>query len=266
MSASTGRRLGIPALAVLLLVAVAVDIARRAVGVAEPRPPGATPAAASRRTGGSTGPGSDAASRPGESAAVTERLEPAARAAVLERVATEGAGTYLGAMLEGGDSALHRWPDDRRARPLRVGVARGSVPGFREAFVGNVAWAVARWNAVGLPVWLDDTPDTAGADIVITWVDRLDGDRTGRTDLTWQRRGPIIHVHIALATHTPDGGAVLPTQMVALALHEIGHALGLGHSPLATDALYPRTSATDLSPRDRRTATLLYALPPGSLK
>jgi predicted Zn-dependent protease len=169
-------------------------------------------------------------------------------------------------MLESGDSAFHRWPDEHGARPLRVGVVRADVPGFREEFVRNVAWAVARWNTVGLPVWLDDTPDTAGADIVVTWVGSLGGDRTGRTDLTWRRRGPIIHARIALATHTPDGRAVLPPQMVALALHEIGHALGLGHSPVASDALYPRTSATDLSERDRRTARLLYSLPPGSLK
>jgi hypothetical protein len=250
----------------MLLAVVAVDIARRAVGRPGPQPPSAAPAAASRRTGASTGPGDDAWPRAPEAAAATERLEEAARAAVLRRVASESAGTYLRAMLESGDSALHRWPDDRGARPLRVGVARGNVPGFREEFVRNVAWAVARWNAVGLPVWLDDTPDTVGADIVITWVDRLDGDRTGRTDLTWQRRGPIIHVHIALATHTPDGRAVLPAQMVALALHEIGHALGLGHSPVASDALYPRTSATNLSQRDRRSALLLYSLPPGSLK
>jgi len=71
---------------------------------------------------------------------------------------------------------------------------------------------------------------------------------------------------VTLATHLPDGRPVSPSQMVALALHELGHALGLGHSPVKTDAMYPETSATDLTQRDRRTAMLLYDLPPGSLK
>jgi len=265
MTGTTGRRVGIPALAVLLLVAVAADIARRAIGRPEPRPLNAA-AAATHGSGASAAAASDAASRPLEATAATEPLDTAARAAVLQRIAAEGVGTYLKAMLESEDSAFHRWPDDRRARPLRIGVVRNDVPGFREEFLGNVTWAVSRWNGVGLPVWLDATPDTTGADILITWADKLDSNRTGRTDLTWQRRGPIIRVRIVLATHTPDGRAVLPAQMVALALHEIGHALGLGHSPVAADALYPRTSATDLTQRDRRTAVLLYSLPAGSLK
>jgi len=265
MGGTTGRSVGIPALAVLLLVAVAADIARRAIGRPELRPPKAA-AAIAHGMGASAGSGSDAASRLLEPAAAPERLDTAARGAVLQRIASEGAGTYLQAMLESEDSAFHRWPDARGTHPLRVGVVRGDVPGFREEFLANVAWAVSRWNGIGLPVRLEDTPDTTGADIVITWVDKLDSNRTGRTDLTWQRRGPIIRVRIVLATHTPDGRAVLPAQMVALALHEIGHALGLGHSTVASDALYPRTSATDLTPRDRRTAVLLYSLPPGSLK
>jgi hypothetical protein len=265
MTGTTGRRVGIPALALLLLVAVAADIARRAIGRPERRSPQAA-AATTHGSAASAGSGSDAASRPLEAAGATERLDSAARAAVLQRIAAEGAGTYLQAMLESEDSAFHRWPDERGTRPLRLGVVRSNVPGFREEFLANVAWAVSRWNGIALPVWLDTGPDTTGADIVVTWADKLDSNRTGRTDLTWQRGGPIIRVRIVLATHTPDGRVVSPAQMVALALHEIGHALGLGHSPVATDALYPRTSATDLTERDRRTAVLLYSLPAGSLK
>jgi hypothetical protein len=104
MSGSTRRSLRIPALAMMLLAVVAVDIARRAVGRPGPQPPSAAPAAASRRTGASTGPGDDAWPRAPEAAAATERLEEAARAAVLRRVASESAGTYLRAMLESGSS------------------------------------------------------------------------------------------------------------------------------------------------------------------
>lgn len=198
--------------------------------------------------------------------AATAPLDAAARAAVLLRIEREGADTYLPAMLVAEDSVLHRWGEDRAARPVRVAVLREMAPGFREVFFANVGWAITRWNAVGLPIYLEQVADTAGADIVVTWADRLDSNRAGRADVAWRHRGPIMHVHITLGTHTPDGRQVLPSQMVALALHELGHALGLGHSPVAADALHPETSALDLTARDRRTAVLLYSIPPGSLR
>jgi len=198
--------------------------------------------------------------------AATEPLDATTRAAVLLRIEREGDDTYLPAMLVSGDSVLHRWGDDRAARPVRVAVFRETAPGFREVFFANVGWAITRWNAIGLPIYLEQVVDTAGADIVVTWADRLDSNRAGRADVSWEGGGRLAHVHVTLATHTPDGRQVLPSQMVALALHELGHALGLGHSPVAADALHPETSAVDLTARDRRTALLLYSVPPGSLK
>ena len=198
--------------------------------------------------------------------AATEPLDAAARATALLRIEREGADTYLPAMLVAEDSVLHRWGDDRAARPVRVAVLRETAPGFREVFFGNVGWAITQWNTVGLPIYLEQVADTEGADIVVTWADRLDSNRAGRADVSWERSGRLAHVHVTLALHTPDGRQVLPSEMVALALHELGHALGLGHSPAAEDALHPETSAVDLTARDRRTALLLYSVPPGSLK
>jgi Matrixin len=266
MGASGSRSVLIPALAMLLVAAVATDVVRRAVrSTARPAATEAAPRAAGDAVtirAGAVAPSGDAAPP-----VPTDRLDSVARGMALHRIEIEGAGTYLPAMLAENDSVLHRWADERARQPLRVAVQRDdAVRGFREIFISNVAWAIGRWNGVGLPVWLEQSPDSNGADIVLTWADRLDSNRTGRSDLTWQRRGPIVKVHVTLATHLPDGRPILPAQMVALALHELGHAIGLGHSPVKTDALYPETSATDLTPRDRSTAVLLYALPPGSLK
>jgi hypothetical protein len=265
VSPSNSRSVVIPALVLLLVAAVATDVGRRllrhaAAPAATARPP--VPPDSNASVAGRTGREAHASA-----ARATDRLDSAARAEAVRRIGVEGGGTYLPAMLTENDSALHRWADDRATHPLRVTVLRGDgVPGFRETFLANVAWAISRWNGVGLPVWLEQSPDSDGADIIVTWADRLDSNRTGRSDLTWQRRGPLVKVRVTLATHLPDGRPVQPAQMVSLALHELGHALGLGHSSVKADALYPETSAIDLTTRDRRTAVLLYSIPPGSLK
>jgi len=272
MPRSAKASLLLPVLIVLLLGAVVADIVRRAVGhtPTEAVAPAAVPADAARgaSSAGTAAPGTGGGDMAlsGSAAAPRTAADSMAHAGVRNRILIESEGTYLATMLAGGDSTLRRWPDERAGTPLRVAVIRQAVEGFREDFVSNVGWALGRWNGAQLPVQLVREPDTSGADIVVTWVARMDSNRTGRADVTWDALGRIRRVAVTLATHTPDGRLVVGRQMVALALHELGHALGLGHSPERADALFPETSAIELTDRDRRTARLLYGLPVGSFR
>ena len=54
--------------------------------------------------------------------------------------------------------------------------------------------------------------------------------------------------------------------LLAVAVHETGHALGLPHSADSNDVMFPATRTGTLSERDRRTAQVLYQLPPGPLR
>ena len=245
----------LPVIAGLIVGAIVVDVARRAL---QPEPSAPAPASDTTTIGGGAAatPSSDAAADAARRSARTrERLQ-------LE----DSAASYVVSTVRDADSSVRRWSDERIRTPLKVAVMRqAGVEGFREEFVSNVLWAVHRWNGV-VPVFLETGADSASADIVVVWAERLDSSRTGRTDLTWDRRGWVHHALIVLATHTPDGRPLDNQRVSALALHEIGHAIGLNHSPRRDDVLHPIAYASELSERDRRTARVLYELPTGSIR
>ena len=253
MSQYSSNRLLLPAVAFLVLAAVGFDFGRRSL----------PPAPSEARSESSI-------VRPARATTVRRstlggRSASARREAARERLRAEAHRTFLGRMLLETDSMLRRWPDERRQRPLRVAIVRTAADGFTEDYVSRVNWAISRWNGA-TPVQMETGADSLSADIVVRWVAQLDSNRTGRTDLTWDTRGHVRLAIVNLATHTPEGHLLDGRQMTALALHELGHAIGLGHSTSNQDALYPVTRATDLSERDRRTAWVLYDMAPGSVR
>lgn len=74
-----------------------------------------------------------------------------------------------------------------------------------------------------------------------------------------------------LTLYLADGfGLLTPNQVRRLALHELGHALGMrGHSPFPTDLMFPRLDTPpgvdELTLQDVNSFVSLYRLPPGAV-
>ena len=188
----------------------------------------------------------------------------AARRAVLDHIA--GPDSYLPAMLESGGSVLKRWPD-RRTRPLTVFLPHGTVDGYVPELREAARAAFMRWERVAqIPVRFEFVPDSTAADVRVSWIRNFPIRRAGQADITWNRSGWIVSGHLTLATHTASGFRLSRDAVHTVALHEIGHLLGLGHSDDAADVMYASTEVHDITARDRATARLLYAVPPGSLR
>ena len=238
----------IPAVVVLGAVLIAAVL----LGVGRGRPPSdsANPASTARESGPIR----------------SDRLDSAraVRAAVRKRIADSD--TYLGHALAEDDSVLKRWPD-RTVRLLTIHVGStpdGDAPEWLER---SVRRAFDRWERVGaIPVSFRTIRDSARAEVHVQWIRSFPMTRSGEAEVFWDGAGWIKKGVLKLATHDAGGRAITADVLYTVALHEIGHLLGLGHSDEPGDLMFPVTTVSDLTGRDRRSARLLYALPPGSVK
>jgi hypothetical protein len=143
------------------------------------------------------------------------------------------------------------------------GSVAGCTPEKREA----ARQAFVRWERVAaIPVRFEFVNDSATALVRVRWIERFPIRRAGQADITWNRGGWIIRGTLTLATRTHDGTSLSDDAVYTVALHEIGHLLGLGHSDDPHDVMYPTTEVHDITARDRHTARLLYSVPPGSVR
>jgi hypothetical protein len=187
-------------------------------------------------------------------------------AAVRRKLRTGEAGTYIRDIIHERDSALARWPD-RRDEPLTVWIKPDAhIRGFSTALADRVREAFTDWDDLHLPVRFEFLDDSASAEIHVVWVDHFNEPISGRT--RWARDDDyvITDANIVLAIHHHQGEPLDEAAMKAMALHEIGHLLGLDHTNDNSSIMAPRVRVRSLSDADRATARLLYSLPPGPIR
>lgn len=231
-----------------------------------PPPPSLPPAAAAAAAPAGSAPGAQPAppSSPGDGG--PSYIVLLARAETRRRVRASAGLTYLNEIVAAAsDSMLHRW-DNRILRPVRVFLASSAVANFQPAFLDAVRSAFQRWQEAGVPVRFDTDADSADAEVRVQWRIQFEGPRAGQTDLAWDQDGRLLGGTVTLATFDAKGQPFGPEEVRVMALHEVGHVIGLDHSPDSADVMFPMPRVRDLSARDIATARLLYDLAPGSLR
>jgi predicted Zn-dependent protease len=189
----------------------------------------------------------------------------ARRADVRTKLRASEAGTYIDDILLERDSALARW-HDRPDKPLTVWIQPTTrIADWSPDFVTAVRAAFMEWDQLALPVHFMFVGDSAKAEIHLTWIDHFTEPISGRTKWARDDNWWITDASIVLALHHQQGEALDADAMKAIALHEVGHLLGLDHTSDPDAIMSPRVRVRDLTAADRATVRLLYTLLPGPI-
>ncbi|MBS1957621.1 MAG: matrixin family metalloprotease [Cyanobacteria bacterium SZAS-4] len=157
--------------------------------------------------------------------------------------------------------------------PLKLYIDSGKgVRNYRPTYRRLILEALDSWcSASGNKLSYKMVTDKSKADVVVEWVGQAIStvqkdrkrDAAGLTTCDADEKQIITHALIQIETYDFDRSVeAADSKIKSACLHEIGHAIGVGHSPYVKDIMYFKLTPRQLfslSPRDRATAAKLYA-------
>ncbi len=154
--------------------------------------------------------------------------------------------------------------------PLKIFIDDSQDHGFGPVLHKRFEEGVNQWiTTPGLDVSFKFVDDKEEADIYLERVsnyDQIPVGSGGGAVATFVQKGnrltreiDRVHLRIYCPEHDAEDLANYAVEhLYTLALHEFGHALGLGHSPSGLDVMYWKSAIRKLSKRDRATLLKVY--------
>jgi len=165
---------------------------------------------------------------------------------------------YVGGLEDEPEAALPRWRIGTEAqRTLWVHFV--SPPPERPDFWDETVRAMEAWNAIGgVPIAFQRTLYGQSADVEFRWIRRFDAHQAGTTDWETDGEGWLSSAVVTLATQHEGGTPMSDEFLLLVALHELGHVIGLPHSDDPSDVMHPGNRNMAFSDRDIRSARQMY--------
>lgn len=164
---------------------------------------------------------------------------------------------------------VYKWK--KTSEPLRIYIDTSHKTGFGPNLARTIDTIVKDWmNTKGLPLTWKYVDSPQNCDIHIKRAADFEDIPAGsggraKSEFVYKEKGEMKELNKStLLIYCPswDGEDLSyygMLQMKNLAMHEFGHALGLGHSPNGQDIMYWKAPSLMLSERDRNTLIRLYS-------